>query len=46
LGLWNDLETIKEFREKGKIITAVMDTDTREKYYSGWKNAVDKVITR
>jgi glycerol kinase len=45
IGLWGGIEDIKELRGKSQSYNPNMDSSAREKYYKGWKSAVNKVLT-
>lgn len=40
VGYWKDTDEIREFYEAGKLFEPEMNTEKREKLYSGWKQAV------
>jgi glycerol kinase len=43
--VWKDVEEIKLLRDVDRSFHSKMDSDTRKKYYQGWKEAVKRVLT-
>ncbi|MBQ5970767.1 MAG: glycerol kinase GlpK [Clostridia bacterium] len=44
VGLWDSLEDIEANREVEKIFAPEMPKDVRDKYYKGWKKAVQRAM--
>jgi glycerol kinase len=44
VGIWQSMEDIKALRKTSEIFTPKMEEEARERYYSGWKNAVKRVL--
>ena len=44
-GLWENVKDIKKLRGKTRDFYPIMDNDTRQKYYRGWKLAVSKILS-
>ncbi|HVN72307.1 MAG TPA: glycerol kinase GlpK [Desulfomonilia bacterium] len=44
-GLWKPGDEIKALRGSDRVFSPEIDADTREKMYSGWKEAVARVIS-
>jgi glycerol kinase len=45
MGIWDNTEQIKSLKKGDKIFTPKMKKNLKKKYYSGWKAAVNKVLT-
>jgi len=44
VGVWESLDDIEANREVDRIFTPEMDTEERNKLYSGWKKAVSRAM--
>ena len=42
VGFWKDTNEIEQNREVDKVFWPVMDFDTRNRLYKGWKKAVER----
>ena len=44
--VWKDFDEISSLRKVDKTFYPSLDAKKREKYYKGWQQAVQKVLTR
>lgn len=45
VGIWKSKEEIKALRKASEVYVPMMEEKLREKYYSGWKTAVKRILT-
>lgn len=46
VGVWESKEEIKALRKASEVYVPMMEEKLRKKYYSGWKTAVKRILTR
>ena len=45
-GVWKDIDKVASLRKVDRIFSPIMDAVKRERYYTGWREAVGRVMTK
>jgi glycerol kinase len=46
VGMWKDADELSSLRKVDKVFTPSMDAQKRDRYFRGWRHAVEKVLTK